>query len=164
MVLDTNVARRVDGDTSVAAHRNVGDAERWVSVVGGAALAVYGLDRHDLGGGLLAVLGAELIRRGATGHCLLYEALNVSTAADATARGPHRDLPASRAATVRASRAVKVEHTVTVKRPPEELYAFWRDPANIPRVLEFVESVEAADRSEERRVGKECRSRWSPYH
>ena len=23
---------------------------------------------------------------------------------------------------------------------------------------------EAGDRSEERRVGKECRSRWSPYH
>ena len=23
---------------------------------------------------------------------------------------------------------------------------------------------EAAERSEERRVGKECRSRWSPYH
>ena len=22
----------------------------------------------------------------------------------------------------------------------------------------------ATDRSEERRVGKECRSRWSPYH
>ena len=25
-------------------------------------------------------------------------------------------------------------------------------------------NVAAADRSEERRVGKECRSRWSPYH
>ena len=24
--------------------------------------------------------------------------------------------------------------------------------------------LEAAERSEERRVGKECRSRWSPYH
>ena len=24
--------------------------------------------------------------------------------------------------------------------------------------------VPAAERSEERRVGKECRSRWSPYH
>ena len=23
---------------------------------------------------------------------------------------------------------------------------------------------QGADRSEERRVGKECRSRWSPYH
>ena len=26
------------------------------------------------------------------------------------------------------------------------------------------ERAELADRSEERRVGKECRSRWSPYH
>ena len=26
------------------------------------------------------------------------------------------------------------------------------------------EEKEADDRSEERRVGKECRSRWSPYH
>src|SRR3712207_6951311 len=25
-------------------------------------------------------------------------------------------------------------------------------------------SLESAHRSEERRVGKECRSRWSPYH
>ena len=25
-------------------------------------------------------------------------------------------------------------------------------------------SVRVFDRSEERRVGKECRSRWSPYH
>ena len=25
-------------------------------------------------------------------------------------------------------------------------------------------TVEYQDRSEERRVGKECRSRWSPYH
>ena len=27
-----------------------------------------------------------------------------------------------------------------------------------------LQSVETKDRSEERRVGKECRSRWSPYH
>ena len=25
-------------------------------------------------------------------------------------------------------------------------------------------AVDTTDRSEERRVGKECRSRWSPYH
>ena len=31
--------------------------------------------------------------------------------------------------------------------------------------LEFVHSVDGVrTRSEERRVGKECRSRWSPYH
>src|SRR3712207_2038724 len=34
-----------------------------------------------------------------------------------------------------------------------------------PEVQAFVERLErAADRSEERRGGKECRSRWSPYH
>ena len=142
MVLQTNGVRRVPRDTSVAAHKNVGDAERVISVAAGAVLAVYGLDRQDVRGGLLAVVGGELIRRGATGHCLLYEALNVSTARDATHHGLHRDLPASRAATVRASRAVKIEHSVTVMRPAAELYAFWRDPANVPRVVEFIQSVE----------------------
>ena len=27
-----------------------------------------------------------------------------------------------------------------------------------------LKDIEEAKRSEERRVGKECRSRWSPYH
>ena len=40
--------------------------------------------------------------------------------------------------------------------------------ARLPRaVFEFVDRStedEIALRSEERRVGKECRSRWSPYH
>jgi uncharacterized membrane protein len=142
MVLRTNGVRRVPSDASVAAHKNVGDTERWMSVAAGAALAMYGLDRSDFPGGLLAVLGAELIRRGLTGHCLVYDALNVSTASDATARGPHRDLPASPAATVRASRAVKVEHSVAVMRPAAELYAFWRDPGNVPMVTDLVDSVE----------------------
>src|SRR5258706_15894773 len=31
-------------------------------------------------------------------------------------------------------------------------------------VNELKERIAELDRSEERRVGKECRSRWSPYH
>ena len=31
-------------------------------------------------------------------------------------------------------------------------------------IQELARSWAAAGRSEERRVGKECRSRWSPYH
>ena len=34
---------------------------------------------------------------------------------------------------------------------------------DIIKKYEFV-APDIADRSEERRVGKECRSRWSPYH
>src|SRR2546425_6738579 len=32
------------------------------------------------------------------------------------------------------------------------------------RIAEAGEQEQLEDRSEERRVGKECRSRWSPYH
>src|SRR3712207_8561681 len=50
---------------------------------------------------------------------------------------------------------------------PEHVAAFQRlSPTPQPRrtfnARRFAESVVA--RSEERRVGKECRSRWSPYH
>ena len=31
-------------------------------------------------------------------------------------------------------------------------------------VVKYLVDVKACVRSEERRVGKECRSRWSPYH
>ena len=31
-------------------------------------------------------------------------------------------------------------------------------------VKDFINRVRQRARSEERRVGKECRSRWSPYH
>src|ERR1039457_1216106 len=32
------------------------------------------------------------------------------------------------------------------------------------RILDRIDEYPAEYRSEERRVGKECRSRWSPYH
>ena len=32
------------------------------------------------------------------------------------------------------------------------------------RIIMLTGEVDDAMRSEERRVGKECRSRWSPYH
>ena len=34
----------------------------------------------------------------------------------------------------------------------------------LDKVVLTFESVDEILRSEERRVGKECRSRWSPYH
>ena len=42
------------------------------------------------------------------------------------------------------------------------LNALW---AGGPQTLgQVLERLEGDTRSEERRVGKECRSRWSPYH
>ena len=37
-------------------------------------------------------------------------------------------------------------------------------PASVSEVKVPEQNTVTDDRSEERRVGKECRSRWSPYH
>ena len=34
----------------------------------------------------------------------------------------------------------------------------------LTKAVNYIDSLERDFRSEERRVGQECRSRWSPYH
>jgi len=67
--------------------RNVGPTERWVSMIAGGALALYGLARRSVTGGILASLGAGLAYRGITGHCPVYERLGVDTAGGAITDG-----------------------------------------------------------------------------
>jgi len=63
-----------------ARHLNVGDGERWTSIVGGSVLLFYGMQRRSLAGLGLALLGGSLVYRGATGRCGLYSLLGVNTA------------------------------------------------------------------------------------
>src|SRR5690606_1120198 len=58
---------------------NVGSGERTVSLAAGAILALLGLERRDKFGWLAAGLGGAMIYRGLTGHCHLYQALDIST-------------------------------------------------------------------------------------
>src|SRR5258708_32661101 len=41
---------------------------------------------------------------------------------------------------------------------------FVRPELQLPAITRFADGTGPVFRSEERRVGKECRSRWSPYH
>ena len=63
-------------------------------------------------------------------------------------------------------RVTRTRHAYTPQRT--KAYAEkvqWVAKAFAPRTpLSGPVSVRIAHRSEERRVGKECRSRWSPYH
>ena len=112
---------------------NVGQTERWASAFGGGALALYGLTRGNLPGVALALLGASLVYRGTTGHCYAYQAMGVNTATGET------DNPN---VSVRGGRGVKVEKSITINRPPEELFRFWRNFENLPRVMSHLESVQ----------------------
>ena len=112
---------------------NVGQVERWASAVGGGALALYGLTRGNLPGVALALLGASLVYRGTTGHCYAYQAMGVNTATGET------DNPN---VSVRGGHGIKVEKSLTINRPPEELFRFWRNFENLPRVMSHLESVQ----------------------
>jgi uncharacterized membrane protein len=113
---------------------NVGQTERWVSAVGGGALALYGITRGSLGGIALALVGAALVQRGYSGHCNLYEAAGFSTGGDASLRN-------SENVSVPAERGTKVEKSVTINRPASDLYAFWRNFENLPQFMNHLESV-----------------------
>jgi len=57
---------------------NVGDLERWVSLLGGGLLALYSL-RRSLGNLVLLGGAGALLYRALTGHCALYQAMGIST-------------------------------------------------------------------------------------
>jgi uncharacterized membrane protein len=115
---------------------NVGETERWASAIGGGALALYGLTRGNFAGVALALVGASLVYRGTTGHCYAYDALGVNTS------GAEGDNPN---VSVRGGHGVKVEKSLTISRPPEELYKFWRNFENLPRFMKHLEEVRVTD-------------------
>jgi uncharacterized membrane protein len=57
---------------------NVGDPERWLSMLGGGILALY-LLRRSLGTIVLLGGAGALLYRGLTGHCPLYQTMAIST-------------------------------------------------------------------------------------
>ena len=165
MVLATTGPRRVahgasdfhdsydrDAATRTDSRLNVAKPERIGSVAIGAALVTYGIRRRDPAGLIAALLGSAFIQRGATGHCVVYQAMGVSTgSADAVLDAHQRSDVTGRAATVNARKAVKVERSVTIAKPRAELFAFWRDFRNLPRFMEHLVAV---------RVDSSTRSHW----
>ncbi len=124
---------------------NVGSTERIASAVGGGALIAYGIKRSDWLGALLAVAGGGLALRGATGHCQVYDALDVDTNEKSLfKRGRQK-------AQNWLEQEVEVVKSVTINKSPAELYAFWRNFENLPKFMKHLESVKILD---------EKRSEW----
>jgi uncharacterized membrane protein len=114
---------------------NVTGAERWASIAGGVALAAAGSVRRDVAGGALALVGAGLILRGLTGHC------PIKHAAAARAESPRRQAAKAQG----WSTAAFVHRAVTVNKPRTEVYAAWRDFANLQHFMENIEQIEMVD-------------------
>lgn len=119
-------------DARARSNRNLSEVERWASLAAGAGLAAYGLSRLKSNGWLYAGVGALLLRRGVTSHCDLYEAVGLNTA----------DTAGDTRAALRGGRGVNVLESVTISKPVEQLYRFWRNLENLPQFMRHLESVD----------------------
>jgi uncharacterized membrane protein len=135
--VDRERNRRDNGRATRGVAVNVGRTERIVSALAGAALIGFSIRRKTLRGVLLP-LGGGLIARGVTGRCPVNKALGRNTAeADET--------PSSPVTSVSRGQGVKSEKSVTINRPANELFTFWRDFENLPRFMEHLERVQVID-------------------
>ena len=50
--------------------------------------------------------------------------------------------------------SIHVSHRIIINRPAEEIYKFWRDFQNLPRIMDHLESVEVIDDKRSRWVAK----------
>lgn len=129
---------------SSSSERNISDAERWISVIFGSAVTAYGLKMRNIPGLVVGAVGAALIHRGATGHCHVYEAMGLSTAP--AEQGDQVSVP--------YGKGVRVEKSVTINAPAQQVYAFWRNFENLPRFMNNLESVTMHDDKRSRWVAK----------
>ena len=119
---------------------NVGQAERWLSVVAGSALAAYAARRRDMTGGLAAAAGAALLYRGTTGHCPINERIGRDTA-HPNEYAAIADYESDTREQLGGRRGIHVDESVTINRPVSELFRFWRNFENLPRFMNHLESV-----------------------
>ena len=70
--------------------------------------------------------------------------------------------------TIRKSKGLFQEELAVKLNVVRQTISKWEQGLSVPDVDMLISISEALEtpvsRSEERRVGKECRSRWSPYH
>jgi uncharacterized membrane protein len=76
-----------------------------------------------------------MLYRGATGHCVVYEMMDINRVED----GHH---------------GIQVQRSVTVNKPREELFSIWRNFENLPRFMTHLQRVDV----DESTGGK--RSHW----
>ncbi len=96
-----------------------GETERWASLVGGGAMVLMGLSQRSLRGVLMAVAGGGLVYQGVTKQSTIQQAQEA----------------------IGINKAIKVEKTVTINKPADELYRFWHNFENLPTFMKHLKSV-----------------------
>ena len=115
-------------------NKKMGTESQWLYGLAGGALLFLGISRRSWFRELMALVGADLLSYGATGHHL-YEALGITGGHAGTREGtriPHQV-------------GVQVQRSIHVNAPPRKAYDFVRDLENLPRFMQHVKNVSKTD-------------------
>ena len=110
-------------------------SRRAFSVAAGSLLALGGLARGGMAGLAASTLGGGLVYSGLAGNVPPAVSKLLGARGGTTGRA---------AATVHGQSA-RAERAVTIDKPRDELYRFWRDFAHVVYFMEYVESVQVLD-------------------
>ncbi|MBD2433489.1 MULTISPECIES: SRPBCC family protein [Fischerella] len=111
------------GEGLSSSQSEASEAERWASLIGGSAMVLMGLRQRSLRGVLMALAGGGLIYQGATKQSTIQQAQEA----------------------ISMNQAIKVEKTVTINKPADELYRFWHNFENLPRFMKHLKNVKVYD-------------------
>lgn len=114
---------------------NIGMNERWLHLAGGAALLALGAVRGGMWRWVFTAVGGTLLYQGVTGHSPMYQVMGMNTALKTGTRN----------AAVPQEQGIHITRSITINKPVEELYAYWRNFENLPRIMHHVEAVRVLD-------------------
>ncbi len=100
------------------------DTERWASVIGGSAMVLFGLQQRSLRGVLTALAGGSLAYHGMQSEKSLPDAIGEA---------------------VGINQVIRVEKTVTINKPAEELYNYWHNFEQLPTFMKHIQSITVID-------------------
>lgn len=125
------MSANMDNSNSKEAGKSM-DQGRMLGGAAGGALLLLGLRRRGFLGLTMAAVGGYLAYRAATGNDPVMSVAGLSGNSS-------------------AAKPIFVEHSVVIDRPAQQVYAYWRQFENLPRIMSHLENVTVLD---------ERRSRW----
>jgi uncharacterized membrane protein len=113
---------------------NINSVERRISAVLGAILLLQSFMRRSPSFSEKA-LAAVLLCRGISGYSFLYQVLGINTAGETALQR-----------TESSDDAPEIERSITIEKPADDLYRFWRGPQSLSQIMrDVVEITEESD-------------------
>jgi uncharacterized membrane protein len=123
---------------------NIGDVQRVLSAIAGMVFLASGLSRlsrRNWSGASLATVGGSLLYRAVSGYCPAFGALGIDMSGNNELNGPSDTSRLGRRK-VHTGRATKIQSSIEINRPANELYRCWRSLDNLPRIMNHLDSVQ----------------------